>query len=83
MQIQRDVGDFVEKEGSSVGKFEPADAVGFGIGEGAFDVAEQLAFEDALGKPAGIDRDHGPRGAFREGMQSFAPPLPCPCRARP
>ena len=83
LQIQRDIGNFVEKERSSVRQFEPANAIRFGIGESAFDVAEQLTFKNAFGKPAGIHRDHGPQGAIREGVQSCAPPPPCPFRAHP
>ena len=43
-----EVTDFVEEDGAFVGQFETADAVGCGIGEGSFLVAEHLAFEKAL-----------------------------------
>ena len=48
LQVQRDVGDLVEEQRAAVGQLEAADAVALGVGEGALDVAEQLALEQAL-----------------------------------
>ena len=53
----RHVADFVEKEGAAVGELELADAIGRGVGEGALDVAEQLAFEDVLAERRAVERD--------------------------
>jgi len=48
LQVHRDVGDLVEKQGAAVGELEAADAVGLRVGEGAFHMAEQLAFKHAF-----------------------------------
>ena len=48
LKIDRHVRDLVEEECASVGHLESADAVGLGIGEGAFDMTEELALEDAF-----------------------------------
>ena len=69
LQVLRDVGDLVEEQRAAVGHFEAADAVALGVGERALDVAEQLAFEDALGQAAGVHRDQRTRGAQRDGVQ--------------
>jgi hypothetical protein len=52
-----DVGDLIEKEGAAVGQFEASDAVGAGVGEGAFDVAEELGLEGAFGECPRIHSD--------------------------
>ena len=44
------VADLVQEERAAVGVLEAAFAVGAGVGEGAFDVAEQLVLEDAFGR---------------------------------
>ena len=77
-----DVGDFVEKEGAAVGQFEAADAVGARVGECAFNVAEDFAFEGAFGQAAGVDRDqrHARRAARRRGAAWRR--SPCRCRVR-
>src|SRR5258708_29997006 len=62
LEFQGHVGDFVEKERAVVGELEAADAVDARVGEGAFDVAEEFAFEYALGKAAGVHGDHGRGG---------------------
>src|SRR5260370_26148508 len=54
LEFQGHVGDFVEEEWSVVGEFEAADAVDARGGEGAFDVGEQCALEEALRKTAGV-----------------------------
>ena len=76
------VGDFVEEQRAAVGQLEAADAVGLGVGEGAADVAEQLALEDALGDAAGVDRDERPRRAGRHRVQRLRDQRPCRCRSR-
>ena len=54
LEAHRHVRDLVEEQCPFVSHFETADAVGPGIGERPFDVAEQLALRDPLGKAAGI-----------------------------
>ena len=51
------VADLVEKDGAAVRQLEASDAVGLGVGECAFHMAEELAFEDALRQRAGVHRD--------------------------
>ena len=45
----RHVADLVEKNRAAVGQFEPANAVGAGIREGALHVAEQFTFKNTFG----------------------------------
>ena len=66
-----DVADFVEEEGAAVGEFEAAGAVGFGIGERAAHMAEELALENAFGEAAHVDRDEGLAGAEGDGVQGL------------
>ena len=63
------VGDLVEEERAAVGELEASDAVRARVGEGALDVAEELALEDALGDAAGVQRHERPRGAARGGVE--------------
>ena len=67
----RHVGDLVEEEGAAVGHLEASDAVALGVGEGALDVAEELALEDALGEAAGVDGDQRLSTAVRDGVQQL------------
>ena len=69
LQVERDVGDFVQKQRAAVREFEPPNAVGTRIGEGALDVAEELAFENAFGETAGIHGYHWLRRARRQSMK--------------
>src|SRR5580704_3512965 len=64
-----DIGNFIEKQRSAVSQFEAADAVGLGVGEGAFLVTEQFALENAFRQTAGVDGNQRPRCAVRERMQ--------------
>jgi hypothetical protein len=66
--LRRDVGDFIEKKRSTVGELEAADAIGLGIGECTAHVSEELALENAFGKPAGVDDDEWFIGARRRGV---------------
>ena len=52
----RQIADLVQEQGATVGHLETADAVGLGIGKRTLDVAKELAFENSLGQPAGVDR---------------------------
>ena len=45
LHFQADVADLVEEQRAAVGQLEAADLVAVGVGEGALDVAEQLAFQ--------------------------------------
>src|SRR5580704_17365646 len=45
LQIQRDVGDLVQKKGAALSKLKTPDTIVARVGEGTFHVAEELAFE--------------------------------------
>ena len=53
------LADFVEHEGAFVGLLELADLAFGGAGEGAFLVAEELAFEERLGEGGAVEADEG------------------------
>ncbi len=57
LQLQRQVADLVEEERAAVGDLELAGAVARGAGEGAGDVAEELARGDRLGQRRAVDLD--------------------------
>src|SRR5271155_1060800 len=69
LQIQRDVGDFVEKQSAGVRQFKAPDAIAARIGESAFHVAEEFAFKNSFGKAAGVYGDHRFGGARGESVQ--------------
>ena len=83
LQIHRDVGDFVEKQRAAVGELETADAIGLRVGERAFDVAEELALENAFGKPACVHGDERPCPCGPTPSGAPGRPSLCPCRSRP
>ena len=56
LQLGRDVADLVEENRAAVGHLELAALLLAGAGEGAFFVAEQLAFEQRLGQRRAGDR---------------------------
>src|SRR6267378_2866160 len=49
LQVERDVGDFVQEQRAAVSEFESPDAIGPRIGKGAFYMSEELAFENTFG----------------------------------
>jgi hypothetical protein len=53
-----------------------------GVGEGALDVAEQLALEQRLRQGRAVDRHERPGRALGEAGAARAPPAPCRCRSR-
>jgi hypothetical protein len=55
LQRKRQVADFVEHQGAAAGGLDLAERLLGGTGEGAFLVAEQLAFEQVLGNGGAID----------------------------
>ena len=57
--------DFVEQERAAMGRFEFTGAPGEGAGEGAFFVAEQLAFQQGFGNGGAVQRDERAAGAAR------------------
>src|ERR1700742_1416183 len=67
--LDREVRNFVEKQGSAFGKLEASDAVVFGISKCTFDVAEHFTFKDAFGNAAEIDRHHRLTGPRRYGVE--------------
>ena len=58
LQMQRDIADLVEEQRAPVGLLELAHMVRMGVGEGALDVAEELALEERLRDGAGVHRHH-------------------------
>ena len=60
LDLEVDVADLVEEERAAVGLFEPAHAVAVGAGERTLDVAEELAFEQALRQGGAVDLDERP-----------------------
>ena len=68
---QGNVGDLIEKQRAVIGKLESADAIGAGVCECAFYVAEDLALERSLGQSAGIDGDQRHARARRCGVQEL------------
>ena len=69
LQAHGHVGDLVEKQRAFVGHLEASDAVDARVGEGALDVAEQLALRDAFGEPTRIHRDERLAAPIRERMK--------------
>jgi len=57
--LQAHVTDLVKKQRALVGHFKPARPRGFGAGERALFMPEQLAFDQFLGNGGAVHRDHG------------------------
>jgi hypothetical protein len=57
LQVERDLADFIEKEGSAPGGLETTGAIFDCSGEGALRVAEELAFVEFLGNGGAVDAD--------------------------
>ena len=55
LRVERDVADLVEEDGAAVGGLEQPLLVGHGAGEGALDVAEELALEQVGRHRARVD----------------------------
>src|SRR5437762_171222 len=54
LQVQRNIGDLIEKQCAAIGQPEATGAIDFRVGECAADVAEAYAVKDALAEPAGV-----------------------------
>ena len=65
LQRQRQLADLVQEQGAAVGRAEQALGVADGAGERAAHVAEQLAFDHALGQRAAVDGHERPAAARR------------------
>ena len=68
---QRHVAHLVEEERAAVGVFELAHAVRRGVGEGPFDVAEQLALQNVLAQGGTVQGHEGlvlPRAVLVDGL---------------
>ena len=63
-----DFADLVQEEGAPFGGLEEADVVGVGAGEGALDVAEELALEELVGDGGAVDLDEGAGLGLAVGM---------------
>ena len=55
----RRLADLVEEQRAAVGRLEEARLVAIGAGEGAADVAEELALEQRVRERGAVDRDEG------------------------
>src|SRR4051794_23254665 len=60
LHAQAHLAYFVQEERPAMGLLQLADLVPVGAGEAAFDVAEQLRFEEGLSQPGAIDGDVRP-----------------------
>src|SRR2546423_1705505 len=49
LQVEWNVGNFVQEQGAAIGEFESPDAIGARIGKSTLYVTEELAFEDTFG----------------------------------
>ena len=82
LQRQRHLADFVQKNRAAVRLFEQSDARVDGSGEGSLGVAEELGFEQMIGKRGAIDGDHSGRRPAARQCAARGRPLPCRCRFR-
>ena len=55
LHVQRQVTNFVQKNGTAVGQFKTPNAVGHGAGKGAFAMTKQFAFQQIFGNGCTID----------------------------
>ena len=79
---QRDVGQLVEEDGAAVGQLEQAGPRLGRAGEGALDVAEQLALDQVRVEGGEVDRQERPVAARRCSGGWRGRPAPCRCRSR-
>ncbi|MNE33714.1 hypothetical protein D3C80_1274010 [compost metagenome] len=68
---QRQLADFIEKQRAAIGQFELATAVVHRPGEGAANMAEQLAFHQGVGQRGAVEADDRFVGAGRGGMDGL------------
>ena len=68
LQLGRGGVDLVEKDGAGMGGLEASGAVVDGPGEGAADVAEELAFQEVLRQRPAVDADEGAAAARAEAV---------------
>jgi len=62
LQLQRNLADFVQKNGATVCELESSDPVAMRAREGTFDVTEEFTFEEFLRNRGAIDFDQRPFG---------------------
>src|SRR5438132_13460817 len=67
--MQWHVADLVQKDGSAVGEFEPADAIGTGVGKCTFHMPEKFTLKQSFRHRAGVYGDHGTGRTARQGMK--------------
>ena len=63
------VADLIEEDGSTVGEFEAADAIGSGVGKCTFHMAEELTFKESFSHRAGVYGNHGTGHPGRQSME--------------
>ena len=59
LEVEGELADLVEEDGAALGGAEQAFLVAVGAGEGAFDVAEEFAFDEGGDEGAAVDGDEG------------------------
>jgi len=60
LQQRADVADFVEEQRPAVGGLKQAHLVAHGAGEGPFDMAEELAFQECFGDRRAVEMNMFP-----------------------
>jgi hypothetical protein len=66
---RRDVADFIQEQCAALRRFEDAEAIANGPGEGAAHMAEELGLEERVGQRAAVDRHKRTLGARRRAVQ--------------
>ena len=79
---ERQLADFVEKDGAAGGTLEAPGLLAVGSGEGALLMAEQLAFDQAVWQRPAVHTDQGAGGARSSGDGARRRPAPCRFRSR-
>ena len=69
MGVRIHLANLIQEDGSAVGRLELADLLVGGPGERPFLVAEQLAFQQALGEGGAIEADERPLPPIAGEMQ--------------
>ena len=70
LHLHRNIAHFVKKEGSGIDHFKAALLGIFGVGEGAFLVAEELALQELIGEGPAVEGNEGSVTPRALGMDS-------------
>src|SRR5580704_5669792 len=63
LEIQRNVGDFIEEERAGIRELESPHAVSLSVGVSTFHMAKKLALEDSFGQATSVHGNERPSGA--------------------